>query len=230
MDIQPNPEDDFLRAVEESPDDQPRLVFADWLEERGSPRGQHLRTICAQMQRLQEKLTRLRSVDANRKYFGASAHRYELLPPAPAAVIRDFETKFHVQLPDDYRDFLLRIGDGGAGPYYGLYPLRYAYEEMGWIERGDVAKPFPLDRGWNLEDSKLNYELPDGADVRDGCIMLAHQGCGYWSFLIISGSGRGKVWDDYTTGDGGIHPTGQTFLQWYEDWLDRGLLGFEGKS
>jgi hypothetical protein len=40
--------------------------------------------------------------------------------------------------------------------------------------------------------------------------------------LIITGKERGQVWDDFTTGDGGVHPTGKTFLQWYEDWLDAG--------
>src|SRR5688500_14192684 len=35
---------DFIRALQASPDDDaPRLVFADWLDERGDPRGPLLR-------------------------------------------------------------------------------------------------------------------------------------------------------------------------------------------
>lgn len=31
---------DFLRAIIDDPDDDgPRLIYADWLEERGDPRG-----------------------------------------------------------------------------------------------------------------------------------------------------------------------------------------------
>jgi carbon storage regulator len=37
----------FLQAIEESPEDQAnRLIFADWLEERGDPLGQFLRIQC----------------------------------------------------------------------------------------------------------------------------------------------------------------------------------------
>src|SRR5262245_9632541 len=38
----------FLRAIKEQPDDDgPRLIFADWLEERGDPRGEFIRLQCA---------------------------------------------------------------------------------------------------------------------------------------------------------------------------------------
>jgi uncharacterized protein (TIGR02996 family) len=38
----------FLRAVCEHPDDdRPRLIFADWLDEHGDPRGEFIRLQCA---------------------------------------------------------------------------------------------------------------------------------------------------------------------------------------
>src|SRR4051794_13124382 len=37
-------DEDFLWAIAENPDDAgPRLVYADWLEERGDPRSEYLR-------------------------------------------------------------------------------------------------------------------------------------------------------------------------------------------
>lgn len=37
-------DDAFLRAITENPDDDtPRLIYADWLEERGDPRGEFIR-------------------------------------------------------------------------------------------------------------------------------------------------------------------------------------------
>src|SRR5579862_9776635 len=37
----------FLQAILDNPDDDaPRLVFADWLDERGDPRGELLRIQC----------------------------------------------------------------------------------------------------------------------------------------------------------------------------------------
>jgi uncharacterized protein (TIGR02996 family) len=41
------PDEAFLHVVVESPDDDaPRLVYADWLEERGDPRGEFIRVQC----------------------------------------------------------------------------------------------------------------------------------------------------------------------------------------
>ena len=50
-------EDAFVQAILEEPGDEGlRLIFADWLEERGDPLGEYLRLLC-----------RLREVDALRK-------------------------------------------------------------------------------------------------------------------------------------------------------------------
>src|SRR5580704_11727592 len=39
--------DDFLQAILDDPDDDaPRLIYADWLEERGDPRGEFIRVQC----------------------------------------------------------------------------------------------------------------------------------------------------------------------------------------
>jgi uncharacterized protein (TIGR02996 family) len=46
----------FLRAIQEDLDDSGRrLVYADWLEERGDPRGEYLRLGC-RMAALREKI------------------------------------------------------------------------------------------------------------------------------------------------------------------------------
>src|SRR4051794_23398773 len=37
----------FLATIRADPGDIPRLLFADWLEERGDPRGELLRVQCA---------------------------------------------------------------------------------------------------------------------------------------------------------------------------------------
>jgi serine/threonine-protein kinase len=47
--LHPNSDEDaFLQAIAAAPeDDAPRLVYADWLEERGDPRAEYLRLLCA---------------------------------------------------------------------------------------------------------------------------------------------------------------------------------------
>lgn len=55
--------------------------------------------------------------------------------------MKRFEARYNVKLPPEYVFFITQVGNGGAGPYYGLYPLeklavyteyleRYAKEDM----------------------------------------------------------------------------------------------------
>jgi hypothetical protein len=68
---------------------------------------------------LAEKLRDLATKDSCYEVVGAEGHRYRSNPPIDTRDVTAFEAEFAAKLPDDYRDFLLRIGNGGAGPYYG---------------------------------------------------------------------------------------------------------------
>jgi SMI1 / KNR4 family (SUKH-1) len=70
-----------------------------------------------------DRLDELRRLDAKRQVFGSSDHSYEFAPPVDAGLLRLVETALESPLPEDYRRFLTRIGDGGAGPYYGILSL-----------------------------------------------------------------------------------------------------------
>jgi uncharacterized protein (TIGR02996 family) len=41
-----NPADAFVLAIAQSPDDDSRLMYADWLDDRGDPRGELIRVQC----------------------------------------------------------------------------------------------------------------------------------------------------------------------------------------
>lgn len=188
-------------------------------------------------------LGRLRELDPDLRRFGATGHRYQVGPRLTESEIDTFEERHHIVLPDDYRSFLRDVGNGGAGPYYGLYSLERAVRLE---EEGFLARPFPYTAQWNSTTTPIlrgssNAHLldADGAITEEeyfedyriqGTLTLAHEGCGYYQLLVVSGAERGHVWADARASDGGILPmpyeaedTRITFREWYEDWLEKSI-------
>jgi hypothetical protein len=104
--------------------------------------------------------------DPERKLFGSNVHQYKLRPTLPRTVIDAFERQHSVAFPQDYKFFITEIGDGGAGPYYGLFPFGQhddCHDYCNWQHGhlvGDFSKPFPHLTDWNLPDSFWS-NLPD---------------------------------------------------------------------
>jgi hypothetical protein len=149
-----------------------------------------------------------------------------LSPPLTAASLRALEVRLGVALPEDYADFLLHLGDGGAGPpAYGLYSLADAVDES---RRGiySFAEPFepPV-----TADDHVDLEAP-------GMLLLGHQGCGYWDGLVVAGPEVGTVWTFVEARPGWIPVCDQSeplkgadgqpyvFHQDYADWYRAMLL------
>jgi len=176
--------------------------------------------------------------------FGAEQHCFRLEPVLTEPQVADFETRWRIQLPAEYRAFITLVGNGGAGPAYGLFPLAEAVSYHGDNLPTDfLASPFPYQKLYNpYEDPKLSeywarsekgqiskeeYEARKFKEVT-GTLALCHEGCGYVHLLVISGAGRGQMWLDATVSDGGYVPLDVDFLDWYEKWLDNALAGGDG--
>ena len=197
---------------------------------------------------IREKLSLLRrTYGAARRV--AAAPLPELAAPLDELALAAFEAEHRIMLPQDYRLFLLEVGNGGPGPGYGLSPLAPWHMDgfarvvvtvtghggtsatAGTGDRpptarpSDPSRPFPLTARWTPFGKRATpWPLPCDANPYDGCLHLAEIGCGYFYFLVVTGRDAGQVWHDYTAGDGEIGPTGDTFGQWYERWLDATLV------
>ncbi len=54
-----------------------------------------------------------------------------------------------------------------------------------------------------------------------GTITISLEGCGYCYFLVITGATRGQVWFNADVVEGGYILLNLSFLDWYEQWLDK---------
>jgi len=187
----------------------------------------------------------LKRRDPHRRLFAAAFHNYALNPPLPATEVEAFERKYGITLPEDYKYFLTEVGNGGAGPFYGVIPLGE------WDFKEDVRPGQPLVhvQAWDLPDSireqepdlepKMSPEeedrlmekwdkLRDAAysNVMDGALPICDRGCGFFQRLVVNGPQKGLIWNDGRADDAGIEPlcdpSGRqmTFADWYLDWLD----------
>jgi hypothetical protein len=163
--------------------------------------------------KLVDLVQRLRSADANRRVHGSDHHNYQFRPTLPEADVREFESQHGVELPADYRNFLLHAGNGGAGPHYGMERLQ--------TPQWPLSKPFPLTRS---SEEMTEQELePLGCPWIDygGFLPLSHRGCAKYDNLIVCGPTYGTIWASW---EFSLYcPTGLSFTDWYRDWAMHAL-------
>ncbi|MFI1973329.1 SMI1/KNR4 family protein [Streptomyces cinnamoneus] len=201
---------------------------------------------------VRERVLALRTAPRMSEVFGAvwlddHGHRFELLPPLTPDELEELEHQVGVRLPEEYRTFLVEVGAGGAGPDYGIFPLRPGTESTK-ARAKNLAVPFrPQEIGdlfdehqynepagehfLNAEEFAAAYRAWDARDdeLREelfaGTLYLSSQGCGYYTVLAVTGPEAGTVWDDVQALGEGVAPkrhngaARMTFAQWYMDWL-----------
>lgn len=162
------------------------------------------------------------------KSFGCEKHRFQLSPPLSSAALAEFEKRYAVTLPEDFRQFLLQAGNGGGGPYYGIYPVdRWNNEVSSGIVSPDyLAKPCPLHPDMPTCDDWLKKLGCNFDESLQGAIPIAHMGCACLCYLVVSGQAHGRVF--YMPEDGPPYFVwNANFLGWYERWLDELLMGYD---
>ena len=191
---------------------------------------------------IRQKLHELTRKDPGFQIFGASTHRYLLKGRLYEREIKSFENRFGIQLPDEYRQFLLEITNGGPGPYYGFETLEDGlFQDLDYRRKTDLTNPgleFPLTDAWNLDLENLPeqeyFEMKDEEYFdnkwTNGLLRISNFGCGVSMNIVVNGKEHGNIWVDDRCNDGGIYPEKNpgeggriTFLSWYESWLDKSL-------
>ncbi|WP_370462996.1 SMI1/KNR4 family protein [Nocardiopsis sp. FR26] len=166
--------------------------------------------------------------------FGAGAHGFGLLDPLTPGELAELEGQLGVRLPAGYREFLLRVGAGGAGPAYGLFPVvRGADGRWRWLGDGAdlvasarLAEPFPVagpdseslaalrarepeeedfDGAYESWDARME-ELLWAEDRTVGALCLCHLGCALRQWLVVSGPETGRMWDDVRVENEDLRP------------------------
>ena len=107
------------------------------------------------------------------RVFGAEGHRYELNAVLPEDTIAAFEREHRIRLPPDYRAFLAELGNGGAGPHYGVFKLgeiddNFSFKPWKTGEMvGVLERPFPYTKDWNLLPDELQRVQEPGDDYEE---------------------------------------------------------------
>lgn len=180
---------------------------------------------------LKKKLTQLAILDATFEVFGSESHQYQFKPCLSNKDIQTFESRYNIRLPSEYRNFLLEVGNGGAGPGYGLSGLSEiksedVISEKLYQENYEIlSKPFPLTEAWNDLDlivtnntgSVTNNDAYFDDKFIQGTLTITNYGCGIYAMLVITGEQSGKIWIDDRTNDNGIYPTSLNFCHAFHD-------------
>ncbi|HBV84161.1 MAG TPA: hypothetical protein DEB74_15480 [Lachnospiraceae bacterium] len=193
---------------------------------------------------VQKILAEARCMDPQLEMFGVADHQYRLGPPVDLAFVRAMEKKYHFRFPDDYVQFITEVGDGGAGPGYGLYPFGYYCTEAKSKEEAKAREMYlrgmgrelrllPIEPEW-LEDfciSKEEYKKNPEKFFRGsggsfdwdnnipyGFFHLGTYGCWRDFGLITAGERCGQVFIHDT--EGAFELETNSFQVFYQNWLD----------
>lgn len=158
--------------------------------------------------------------------------------------VSEIEKRNNIILPKDYREFIIKIGNGCIGPRQGLLSLQESMFDFKLRDNPaiNLSKPFPYNEKWN-EDEWIDAIDWDGGERPDdevlekymstnhitGCLQICHIGHGATYLLVVNGEEYGNMWLDGRIDYGGLKPLlnekGErvSFISWFIEWLDEAV-------
>ena len=162
---------------------------------------------------IKEKLEALRRLDKGCAVFGASQHRYQFGPTLRDFSIAGLENKHDLTLSEEYKTILQHLGDGGAGPGYGLQSISMKHIHPPYVGHQHLLR--------NWDDPKvIDIEMIDSEEI-SGYIKLFDFGCGMETCLIVKGENVGDL--IFFDCDDRFQVEEQSLLEIYSSWLDSNL-------
>ena len=159
--------------------------------------------------------------------------------------VSEIEKRNKIILPKDYREFIIKIGNGCIGPRQGLLSLQESMFDFKLRDNPaiNLSKPFPYNEKWN-EDEWIDAIDWDGGERPDdevlekymstnhitGCLQICHIGHGATYLLVVNGEEYGNMWLDGRIDYGGLKPLlnekGErvSFISWFTEWLDESVV------
>ncbi|MBO1883813.1 SMI1/KNR4 family protein [Capnocytophaga sp. Marseille-Q4570] len=158
--------------------------------------------------------------------------------------VSEIEKRNNIILPKDYREFIIKIGNGCIGPRQGLLSLQESMFDFKLRDNPaiNLSKPFAYNEKWN-EDEWIDAIDWDGGERPDdevlekymstnhitGCLQICHIGHGATYLLVVNGEEYGNMWLDGRIDYGGLKPLlnekGErvSFISWFTEWLDEAV-------
>ncbi|MTC51295.1 SMI1/KNR4 family protein [Providencia alcalifaciens] len=188
-----------------------------------------------QIQRIKQKLPLAQQVDIDEALFGADSHNYQLNPPLDIERIEQWQHRMAVQLPHEYVTFMTQLGNGGAGPYYGIERFEDSESRYDSVALPSVLSPTMSDEEWQTLTQMADDCTDEEYDSREsllhqGLFYLGTCGCTYDILLVVTGEHAGRLiythdWCDSPTAYFFVYEN--HFLDWYERWLDEVIQQYD---
>lgn len=191
----------------------------------------------AWVKRILKLLGQAKAKDEDCDRFGADSHQYKLAAPASEEVVQKFEAQHGIRLPEEYRDFLTLVGNGGAGPFYGLFGVKVPESKR---RETELLEQWLPDEENTLQAEPLIYPKMSDADwdkaaqspyPYTGVLPIGTQGCTLMTGLMLTGPYRGQVvyYDDDLCGPP-FFLREKGVLAWYERWLREVIAGYDDEE
>lgn len=199
-------------------------------------------TIQKRLEAIKSKLADLKVQDKEMKVWGAGddlffrtiGHHYDLKPVVSEAEMVAIEKKLGITVPEEMRAFYTQVGNGGAGPAWGLFQLEYTFPEEEFLKDYPQFCSMTCDYGddyangikGQLDKDPRYMEKVEGFG---GFLKLADYGHGMTAYMVVGGDQQvGKMWFLLEDGDvlqiAPMVKKGEdwqmSFLDWYEGWLE----------